>query len=403
MRYKALILLLNIVLFLSCMKDETIVLSVSSIEEPIVTNTPPLPEEKEEVKPKTDLSKAAHWIVKMQSANGLLESSENTNFVSLYDNALAALVFMQLNEMDAAEKILDYFNGQVNNELLSTDGGFYQFRDSNGENGNRTWMGDNAWLLIALNKYHSVTGNEKYKTMALGIEQWLRGLQDTDGGLWGGKNEDGTVIPKVTEGIITAFKAVQGYDDFHKNILTFLKENRWDSTQEILLAWPENPAYNHALDLHSLGGLIFEDYSPQNLFQADRFYTTQTSTVNGLEISGYCFDEDKDVVWLEGTAQMAVAHKISGNDFIANELIVELEKSFMNSPSISDSKGIPYTSNHGTSYGSNLLWDHADLTPALSATAWYIFAKTGVNPLAIGEQKEIPILESFWITETTSD
>ena len=403
MRHKALLLLLNIVLFLSCTKDETIVFSASSIEEPLVVNTTTLPEDKEEVEPKTDLSKAVNWVVKMQSANGLLESSENTDFVSLYDNALAALVFMELNEMDGAEKIFDYFNGQVNNELLSADGGFYQFRDSNGENGSRTWMGDNAWLLIALNKYHSVTGNEKYKTMAQGIEQWLRGLQDTDGGLWGGKNEDGTVIPKVTEGIITAFKAVQGYDDFHKNILTFLKENRWDTTNEILWAWPENPAYNHALDLHSLGSLIFEDYAPQNLFQADRYYTTQTSTVNGLEISGYCFDEDKDVVWLEGTAQMAVAHKISGNDFSANELIVELEKSFINSPSFSDSKGIPYSSNHGTTYGTNLLWDHADLTPALSATAWYIFAKIGFNPLETGEQKEIPVIESFWLTETTSN
>ena len=403
MRYKALLLLLNIVLFLSCTKDETIVFSASSIEEPLVVNTTTLPEDKEEVEPKTDLSKAVNWVVKMQSANGLLESSENTDFVSLYDNALAALVFMELNEMDGAEKIFDYFNGQVNNELLSADGGFYQFRDSNGENGSRTWMGDNAWLLIALNKYHSVTGNEKYKTMAQGIEQWLRGLQDTDGGLWGGKNEDGTVIPKVTEGIITAFKAVQGYDDFHKNILTFLKENRWDTTNEILWAWPENPAYNHALDLHSLGSLIFEDYAPQNLFQADRYYTTQTSTVNGLEISGYCFDEDKDVVWLEGTAQMAVAHKISGNDFSANELIVELEKSFINSPSFSDSKGIPYSSNHGTTYGTSLLWDHADLTPALSATVWYIFAKIGFNPLETGEQKEIPVIESFWLTETTSN
>jgi len=403
MRYKATLLVLNLVLFLSCTKDETIILGASSIEEPLVTNTPLLSEEKEEVEPGTNLSKATNWIVKIQAANGLLESSENTDFVSLYDNALAALVFIQLNEMDEAEMIFDYFDGQVNTELLSEDGGFYQFRDSNGENGNRTWMGDNAWLLIALNKYHSVTGNEKYKTMAQGIEHWLRGLQDIDGGLWGGLNENGTVIPKITEGMITAFKAVQGYDDFHKNILTFLKENRWDATHEILWAWPENPAYNHALDLHSLGSLIFEDYSPQNLLQADRFYTTQTSTVNGLEISGYCFDEDKDVVWLEGTAQMAVAHIISGNDFYANELIIEIEKSFINSPSISDSKGIPYTSNHGTSYGANELWNHADLTPTLSATAWYIFAKSGVNPLEFGEQKEIPMLDSFWIMGTTSD
>jgi len=94
MRYKATLLLLNIIFFLSCMKDETIVLSVSSIEEPLVTNTTPLSEEKEEVKPETDLSKAVYWVVKMQSAKGLLESSKNIDFVSLYDYAEAALVFM---------------------------------------------------------------------------------------------------------------------------------------------------------------------------------------------------------------------------------------------------------------------------------------------------------------------
>jgi hypothetical protein len=35
-----------------------------------------------------------------------------------------------------------------------------------------------------------------------------------------------------------------------------------------------------------------------------------------------------------------------------NELIVELEKSFINSASITDSRGMPYTSNHGAGYGS---------------------------------------------------
>ena len=45
MRYKALLLLLNIVLFLSCTKDETIVFSASSIDEPLVTNTPSLTDE----------------------------------------------------------------------------------------------------------------------------------------------------------------------------------------------------------------------------------------------------------------------------------------------------------------------------------------------------------------------
>lgn len=393
---KSISTLLLMLVMLACSKDDFEVIQGPDIivklpETPLTPLNP--------ITPTTNLEKSILWIENMQSTNGLLESSENTDFVSLYDNSLAALVFIEINQIEKAENIFDFFNSKVNTELLKGSGGFYQFRNSSGENGSRTWMGDNAWLLIALNKYHEITENDKYQPMAHSIEQWLRGLQDSDGGLWGGFNEDETVIPKVTEGMITAFNAVKGYDDFHKNILSFLKENRWDAINEFLVAWPENPTYNHALDLHSLGSLILEGYSPQNLFHAEQFYNTQTSTVNGMEISGYCFDEDKDVVWLEGTAQMAAAHKFLDNIVIAEELLIELEKSFINSSLISDAKGIPYTTNHGTNFGSDQLWNHADLTPTLSSTAWYIFAKNGFNPLKLNESKEIPLHESFWTTD----
>ena len=102
MRLKTSLFLLSTVLFLSCMKDETTELTELIIEETIVTNFPQIPED--EI-PETDLTMAVSWINNIQSENGLLESSENTNFVSLYDNALAALVFMELNEMERAEKI----------------------------------------------------------------------------------------------------------------------------------------------------------------------------------------------------------------------------------------------------------------------------------------------------------
>ncbi|EAR02351.1 predicted membrane protein [Maribacter sp. HTCC2170] len=383
---------------LACTKDD-----IELIEGPdmiINVQQPPLSDSNKTV-PTSDFEKSILWIENMQSNNGLLESSENTDFVSLYDNSLAALVFIELKQLDRAERIFDFFQGKINSELLNNNGGFYQFRNSLGENGSRTWMGDNAWLLIALNKYHEITENNKYQQMAYELDEWLRSLQDSDGGLWGGYNENGTVIPKVTEGMITAFNAVKGYDDFHKNILVFLENNRWDTTNKFLVAWPENPEYNHALDLHSLGGLILKGYSPENLMQAERFLNTQISTVNGLEISGYCFDEDKDVVWLEGTAQMATAHKFLNNNSIAEELLIELEKSFINSALISNAKGIPYTTNNGTNFGSEMLWNHADLAPTLSATAWYIFAKKGFNPLGLNEEKEIPSAEKFWIAETS--
>ncbi len=394
MRAKTLLLFLIAILAFSCAKEQIEELNVSAIKESIQDDD--LPDDPEVESTSTNLSKATNWIKHMQSSNGLLESSENMDFVSLYDNALSALVFMEVGEIEKAEHIFDYFNSKLENEFLNGGGGFYQFRDANGENGERIWMGDNAWLLIALNQYHFKMGNDKYQTMAHEINLWLRSLQDIDGGLWGGLREDGTIIPKITEGIITAFNAVDGYDDFHENILIFLKNNRWDSNDEILLAWPENPTYVHALDLHSLGELIFENYPQHNLELAALYRTTQISTVNGMSISGFCFDEDKDVVWLEGTAQVALADKIVGNEFEANAIIAEIEKSFIPSFTISDSQGLPYTCNYGTNFGSNLLWEYADLTPALSSTAWYIFAKKGFNPLGLGRHKEIPREHSFW-------
>lgn len=395
-RFRIIYTLLFSILIIGCTKDDMTIVTGPDI----LVKLPGEPSQ-ETTTPENTLIVAneIRWIENMQTSNGLLASTENNDFVSLYDNALAAIVFIETNDLERAEKIFDFFKEQVDSELLSESGGFYQFRNINNENTNRRWMGDNAWLLIALNKYNKVTGSNKYQSMTLDIEDWLRNLQDIDGGLWGGMDENGSVIPKVTEGIITAFNAVKGYDDFHKNILSFLKQQRWDSEKEILLAWPENPEYNHALDLHSLGNLIFEEFSAKNLEEADRYYTTQTSTVNGLTISGYCFDDDKDVVWLEGTAQMAVAYQVSNNEAIANNLILQLEKTIMNSTTSSNSKGLPYTANHGTTFGATSLWDHADLTPTLSTTAWFIFSKMKINPLEHGLKKDIPNQDSFWITD----
>lgn len=391
---------LLIISVVSCSKDD--------IQEQIqFNNTINLPQEtettlseEEEELSLSDIQKTSNWVSNMQLANGLLESSENTDFVSLYDNSLAALIFIQQGELEKAEHVLDFFAGKVESELNAGSGGFYQFRNGNGENGSRTWMGDNAWLLIAINHYHDSTGNQKYSEMANGLTSWLRSLQDTDGGLKGGYNEDGTAIPKVTEGILTAFNAVKGYDDFHKNILLYLQETRWNSQENVLVAWPENAAYNYALDLHSLSFAILKDFPETALENANRYENTQIATVTGQELTGYCFDEDKDVIWLEGTAQMAVAYTFAGNVSKANNLILELEKTFINSAMMESSAGLPYTSNHGTTFGSNTLWNHADIAPALSSTVWYFFAKNNFNPFELGKKIDLPQEDQFWLIES---
>ncbi|WP_282132194.1 hypothetical protein [Cellulophaga baltica] len=337
------------------------------------------------------------WVSTIQDKNGLFESSEYSNSVSLYDNALAILLFTAQNDFEKAERTLDYFNAKVTTELEHEKGGFYQFRNKQGENARRTWLGDNAWLLIAINNYHHHAKNQKYKVMAAALTKWIISLQDSDGGLWGGYDTDGSRIHKITEGIITAFNAVEGYDTFHKNILEYLNINRWDATDNVLIAWPENPTYNYALDLHTLGYGILEDYNTTVLENAARYTTTQTATISLNTITGYCFDEDKDVIWLEGTAQMAVAFSTAKKTTESQMLLAEIEKSFISSNLNGNAKGIPYTTNHGTSYGAGILWDNADLTPALSATIWYIFAKQDFNPFTIQKSKNVPHEERFWL------
>ncbi|MBT8264195.1 MAG: hypothetical protein KJN75_02555 [Muriicola sp.] len=393
MNSKFLMLLVLVSFLSSCMEESTVI-----YEQPVpIAQEVIIPEENKpdpEIPPAT--SEIYTWITHMQQSNGLVESAEFTDFVSLYDNALASLLFISEGDFERAEMIFDYFNQRLETEFYQNNGGFFQYRNTSGDNGARTWMGDNAWLLLAINNYHDKTNTQKYEILASELENWLRSLQDEDGGLRGGINEDGTSIPKVTEGIITAFNAVKGFDSFHEGILRFLQEQRWDQEELVLTTQSENPAYNNALDLHSLGSLIFESFPVEILSNASRYLTVQSSTTNGLTISGYCFDEDKDVVWLEGTAQMALAYQVAGIKEESATIVTNLQKAFIKSSMAENATGIPYTTNFGTNFGATFLWDHTDIAPAISSSAWYLFIENEFNPFEAERTKEIPAHMQFW-------
>ena len=338
-----------------------------------------------------------NWFNQQQLANGLLESVENGNVVSLYDNALAAIVYMMNNDFTKAENIFDFFDSRIETELNAGFGGFSQLRDRNGSPNNHRWMGDNAWLLIALNNYKSLTGKNTYDYLASQITDWLMSLQDADGGLFAGYGANNKLLNyKVTEGNIDAFNAIEGYTDFHSQVLHFLKNQRWDSNDKNLVAWPENPPYLYALDLHPWSYLIFNNYPSSALTTADRFLTTQTA-INGEQISGYCFDEDQDTVWLEGTGQMALAFALAGMQNQKQLYLSEIEKALIESTNYPDGAGFPYATNPGTVYGADSLWATADTSIAISSGAWYLFAKNNYNPFQVGREKMIPQADIFWL------
>ncbi|MCL9980582.1 MAG: hypothetical protein NBV77_03960 [Bacteroidia bacterium] len=342
--------------------------------------------------------KVYQWFQNQALPNGLLESIEDGNVVSLYDNALASLVFMEYGDYEKAEKIFDFFNQRIHSELKAGVGGFSQLRDRSGAPNNHRWIGDNAWLLIALNNYKKRTSNIRFDTLSYHISQWLIKLQDADGGLFAGYDASGKLLNyKVTEGMIDAFNAVEGYTDFHRNLLNFLQKLRWMGSDKSLVAWPENPPYLYALDLHPWSFLIFENFPDYTLTSANRHLTIRKSTATNKEITGYCFDEDRDAVWFEGTGQMTLAFHFANRTMDRDKYLLEMENCLMISASDSSAAGFPYSSNPGTHYGDGQLWPTAHTKIAISGGAWYLFTKRKFNPFAVGRSKDIPKEDQFWV------
>ncbi len=332
----------------------------------------------------------------LQLSNGLVPSVEGGTVISLYDNALAALVFMMNDDIARAERIFDHFNNRISQELTLGVGGFSQFRSRSGVPTNHRWMGDNAWLLLALHNFKARTGSHKYDELSVKLEQWLASLQDKDGGLFAGYNAQNQLLDyKVTEGIIDAFAAIPGYTSVHTGILDYLRKNRWSQMDQSLISWPENNRYRYALDVHPWSFLIFPDFPKATLSFAQRFVTTQANNSQKY-VTGFCFDDDRDAVWLEGTAQMCLAMGRAGMIRDKEFYLNEIRSSFQESAQYENAGGFPYATNRGTSYGSDLLWEGADTKPCVSSGAWYLFARWNFNPFEIGRSKSIPPTDIFW-------
>lgn len=139
-----------------------------------------------------------NWFTQNQLPNGLVPSTENGNLISLYDNALAALVFIAKGNKVKAESIFNFFNNRISTELNAGTGGFSQFRDTNGNPNGNKWMGDNCWLLIALNNYEAKFNSNTYSNLQNNLTSWIRSLQNTDGSLNGGYDNNGLINIQVT-------------------------------------------------------------------------------------------------------------------------------------------------------------------------------------------------------------
>lgn len=94
------------------------------------------------------------------------------------------------------------------------------------------------------------------------------------------------------------------------------------------------------------------------------------------DYEGFDFNNDRDMPWFEGTAQMVVAYWVLGEVDKARLYLNELREAQANAPN-GNGKGIVATPADGLTTGFGWKYDNR---LHVGATAWFVFAEQWYNP-----------------------
>lgn len=288
---------------------------------------------------------------------------------TVFKCSLACLVILRkgnTEDIHLAEGILIFFKNAYD-KSVNFDGFNKHWNTATGEEkaplGNN-WVGDNAFLLIALNFYKlKFNGFGKYEELALGLARWLISKVNDD--------IEEKIIP---EGIINIYAALKPFkkEDIPKiDIILNKLSNRWNNTKE----------YEKALDHIDRGALVMGDISGFNyidLFKRHGIWEYNNKPVKALADFVW-----KDHVNIEISAQILVAYRLFEDDIIemGNDLSYledELNKLWLFGPDTPDivSLGLPY---HIQLEGET--WIHSSSQPIIDPVAFMLFAYWKFNPM----------------------
>ena len=317
------------------------------------------------------------WLLHQQQEHGILGNQEDDNFAGLYPNALAAICFIHEGDTARAERIFAFYESHRQREFSAdTPGGFPQFANAATGELDRTadrWIGDNAWLLIALNYHRHATGNDAYPALRDALEGWLLSLQDDNGAVRAGFNKAGPMDHYSTEGNLDCYAALIDHPQARESVRKWLVSEMYvqDGQYFMMGSTVSEPAMDTcAWAISALG--------PQwgnTLANAEQtFLVTDTSDANGQPVRGFGDLLGKNRVWLEGTGEMAVAYRVVGDDDKAVQLLEELDKAAVQVDGDPDLVGIPCST-------SDPAWTGASTLPFVPSNAWYLLGAWGFNPM----------------------
>ncbi len=357
-----------------------------------------------------------NWIKNRQDLHtGLVlsyEGDESLNKVAFsYDEALAAIVFMIYKDFLRARKILDFYLEKIRlhkpiYNAYYTDGGVYEYV---------VHSGVNAWIGLASLYYMKVSRDMRYMELASYVADFLLEMMDREGGIRGGPRKKWY----STEHNLDSFA-------FFNLFYQLTEKKEYLRASRRIEEWLDKYAYTgFSLPVNRGKGdatIATDTYAwsitalgPQELFRlgmdADEIIdfalkncavkTIFKSKDKEINVEGFDFARARNigrggVISCEWTAQMILAFEIMADYYKDKNPIKfkyylkkalfyakELEKMIIISPSPIGKANptLPYASSSYVDTGHGWRTPKGDRVGSLSATAYFLIAYYGVNPL----------------------
>ncbi len=338
-----------------------------------------------------------------------------------YDNAVAALAFIASGDRQRAQQIVDallyaqnhdraYKDGRIRNsyragKLVSPDGrvplpGWYDTKESRwveDEFQVSTHTGNVAWAMLALLGYYETYGGAPYLTATEKMGEWVeqncrdsRGVGGYLGGFSGWETNPKLLTYKATEHNLDLYAAFWRLYSITGN--PAWKERAMAAKRFVLSMWDEGEGKfwtgtrldgvtvnrdNIPLDVQAWAPLVLREEGKP--YWRSLTYSEKQHRVGG----GFDFNQDRDRIWYEGTAQMAVAYQYTGQQDKSKTLMSTLLAAQ------DSSGGIPAVDRDGLTTGFSLPtgepWFYFHRLH-VGATAWMVLAERGINPFWLASQ-----------------
>lgn len=380
-----------------------------------------------------EIDLAIQWLSEMQDAtgsdNGMIDSFEDywedgspVTKAYTYDQAVGAIAFMLVGEMDRAKKVLDRLK-----TLQGDDGSWcnsYWYNNYYGEE-LRLHVGPAMWVAMAVLNYEKITNDlTTYHDMAIKTIDWSLTFQKANGAISGGRTTwDDTPnwtdeVWSSTEHNIDVYPVLQyfatttpskstTYLEAATKVKEFLDNVVWDNENRRFLGGFKNNTglVDQAIPMDvNPWGVLGLGLTGTHNYQASLDYVENANGNPGtLEnpcykytlpygnetITAYDFDWESTNneatgaqsggglkgpdIWFEGSFFMSCAYQMRGDSTKAEEIISELIKKQGKDGSMEG--GFPYCLN-GTN---NNYWAMAQ-TNCVSSTGWMVIAAKKWNP-----------------------